>query len=327
MNAFRLLQTIVLGMAILTAGCGKPSTPDDPVLATVGDQVITVKDYNRELERRLEEGRPIASKEALLDEMVQREAALYRARTTKLASDPEVKRMMENLLMGQLRDRELEAKLREAEVTDEDLEKLYHAEIDRFKQKAKTRLAIIKINSAPTVSESKSNELNTRIAEARARAMTSPPPGGRGAASQGFGEIAIDYSEDQASRYRGGDIGWLDTGRLDYHWPRPVLETGYALEKGEISDVIKADHALYLVKKTDDRPGTVKTFEEVKSLLRPRALAKKRSFLQQQFQEENLELARVDIREAALDAISLPLSAKSPEAIVSTPPPVPGSGN
>ena len=33
------------------------------------------------------------------------------------------------------------------------------------------------------------------------------------AKAPGFGPLAIAYSEDQATRYKGGDVGWVEAAR------------------------------------------------------------------------------------------------------------------
>ena len=82
------------------------------------------------------------------------------------------------------------------------------------------------------MSDAKKAELRARMEEGLKKASETPVEGGRGAASIGFGAVAVEYSDDQVSRYRGGDIGWLDDGNFSYRWPKEVLAAGYALEKG-----------------------------------------------------------------------------------------------
>ena len=157
------------------------------------------------------------------------------------------------------------------------------------------------------------------------KAGESPAEGGRGGAAGGFGQVAAQYSDDQVSRYRGGDIGWLDEGNFSYRWPKAVLEAGYALEKGAHSPVIETDSGLFVVMKTDSRDESSSSFEEVKSSLRRELLAKKRAEIEAAFLKETREITGAEIHTDVLATVNVP----APPAVAaakgdSGPPPLPG---
>lgn len=306
-------------------GCHhKDSGPD--VLARIGDTVITAAELEQELAYRRENARPMVDPEDLLDEMILHRQALLRARRIGLDQDPDVRRELDNLLVARLRDRELDRQITSIEIPEEELEAEYQRRLNTYTKPAKSRLAILFLETPGHMSEGRHQELQKRMAEARTRALEQPKPTGRGPAAQGFGALAIEYSDHQASRYRGGDIGWLDHGSVEYPWPREVLETGYALEPGQISPWIETDRGCYLVTRTDFREATTLPFEQAKPGLRNGLMAAKRKAAQEAFRDATAEMFPAEINTNALAALasSPDTSATFTQNRESTPPATPG---
>jgi parvulin-like peptidyl-prolyl isomerase len=59
-----------------------------------------------------------------------------------------------------------------------------------------------------------------------------------------FAEIAPDYSDDQASAPRGGDLGWVKPGQL----PGTLDSVAWRLGAGEISNVVETVQGFHLIK-------------------------------------------------------------------------------
>lgn len=295
-----LALCVVLG----AVSCGRQESSEP--LARVGEEAITLEDLKAEIAHRREQNRSIPSKEALIEEMVEAEALLQRAREEGLREDPAVRREIRNLLIGALKEKALLPRLKEVEVTDAEVEAEYEASLDLYRKPGMTRLAILFLEGSPGMSQEKREELTNRLKEARDRVISNPPPGGRGPAANGFGKLAIRYSEDQSSRYRGGDIGWLETGRFSYPWPRPVLEAGYSLEEGEVSPVIASEDGLYLVMKTDSREASVTPFSEVEEAIRDRLRTRRRRELREAFLESTRRNARIEVNRDYLASIDVP---------------------
>jgi peptidyl-prolyl cis-trans isomerase C len=296
----------VLGALVacgLLAGC-RPA--GDPVLARVGQREFRAADLQAEAEFRLKNRRPVPDKEALLREMMQHEALLQRARQTGVADDFAVRRELDNLLVSKLWDREVAARTAAVTVTDEELKAEYQRNLARYTQPPQVRLAMIQLNGGRVMSDAKRAELRARMEEARRKAVARPFSEPRGAAVGGFGPLAAEYSEDVASRFRGGDLGWLDPESSAYHWPAAVLQAGCALPRGQVSEVIEAGGAFYLVMKTDERKSAVTPFAQVERGLRQAALQRKRQALEAAFREEALAQAKPFTDARAVAAVSLP---------------------
>jgi peptidyl-prolyl cis-trans isomerase C len=321
----RFAGSLALVLIALLAGCSRQEPAAPQYLAKVGSRLITAQDLIQEVERRRAAKRPVPNKEELLREMITSEALLQRATKAGLQNEPQLQREIANLIIGRLRERELTPQVEKVSVTAEELQTAYQENIARYTQPAKARLAILFLEASSNTSAAKRGELRDRLLEARRRLDNEKASGGRGPAAGGFGSLAVEYSDETTSRYRGGDIGWLDMGRFSYRWPRQVLEAGYALEKGAVSDVMDAQNGLYLIMKTDSRDGVVTPFDQVEPSLRQNLILQKRRALEDAFRQETVQSANADINSAALNALHL-LPVTPPDQSEPPPPALPLAG-
>ena len=75
-----------------------------------------------------------------------------------------------------------------------------------------------------------------------------------------FAALAKQYSEDEGSKVNGGDLDYFGRGRMV-----PEFETAaFALEPGAVSDLVKSQFGFHIIKVTDKRPATTRSFEEVR---------------------------------------------------------------
>ena len=76
------------------------------------------------------------------------------------------------------------------------------------------------------------------------------------------------YSEHQASRFKGGIVGWLESqGGMD-SWTKAVAEIAFSLTKpGEVSEVKVRPEGIFLVRYMALKPAMLRSFESVASEL------------------------------------------------------------
>lgn len=119
---------------------------------------------------------------------------------------------------------------------------------------------------------------------------------------ENFGKLAKQYSADEGSAKRGGELGWAIPGTYV-----PAFEkTLTALKPGEISQPFKSKFGWHIVQLEDRRVAPI-----AEDVLRNRA----RSFLTQQKQEEALELWLRRLRNDAFVEYRLPeLQEKEPQS-------------
>ena len=75
-----------------------------------------------------------------------------------------------------------------------------------------------------------------------------------------FAVLAKEFSEDPGSAGNGGDLGWVERGMM----VAPFEDAGFALKKGETSDLVRTDFGFHIVQVTDIRGGSDATFEDLR---------------------------------------------------------------
>jgi peptidyl-prolyl cis-trans isomerase D len=187
-------------------------------------------------------------------------------------------------------------------VSDAEIADYYRAHAGRFALPEKVRFAVIQMGFPAKATEEKKAEA-LRKAEsvlAEARAL--------GGLNGGFGALAQRYSEDQATRYLGGDAGWLARGEQG-RWDNAVVDAAFALKSaGEISSVIQTSNGLYLVKLIEKKVAGYRPLEEVAEAIRYQLALEKRHRQQEEFHEAMTAGLKIEINRALLETISVPPS-------------------
>lgn len=86
-----------------------------------------------------------------------------------------------------------------------------------------------------------------------------------------FEALAKKYSEDDASKVKGGDLGWIVEGQTVPEFQ----QVAFNLPKGSISDLVKTQYGFHIIKVLDKQTAHTKTFEEVRSSILPILLDQK----------------------------------------------------
>jgi parvulin-like peptidyl-prolyl isomerase len=308
----RPFRVLLLSTAVcLVSQCEKPApaaAAKGKTLATVAGQAITDQDLLQEAEWRRSNHQAVPAAPELLKEMAHRLALVEKAKQAGIADDPETKRRVQSVIIASLREKQLDAELAKITVSDDDIAKAYEARREQFTRPGLDRFAILFQAADAKASDARKAEAKQRLEQAIALADANPAAGGRGPAAGGFGQVAAQNSDDQVSRYKGGDIGWIETGAKETRLPASVIEAGRALEKGKRSGVIEAADGFYVILKTDARPGGVRPLEEVADNLRQQLLRDLRRTAEEAFLADALRLSAAEIDTASASAIALPSS-------------------
>ncbi len=113
-----------------------------------------------------------------------------------------------------------------------------------------------------------------------------------------FSSIAGGYSDDEASRARGGDLGWFAPGDLD-----PQFETALrTLEPGGITQVIEGDGGYYILMLAEYEEPRTAELDEVRDQLKEYIFGLRAEERFQELMEELRSEIFIDIRTEMLDA-------------------------
>ncbi|MDH4222439.1 MAG: peptidylprolyl isomerase [candidate division Zixibacteria bacterium] len=125
----------------------------------------------------------------------------------------------------------------EIEITQEEMQNYYKDNKDKFNMVERAIIKFIEFPKSP--SKEDEEKLRARMLEIREEILNGAD----------FGEMAEEYSQDQASNKKGGDLGWVKEGSMR----NPFNEVAFALKPGEVSEPVRSEYSLHLIKVLEKR--------------------------------------------------------------------------
>ncbi|MCB1559604.1 MAG: peptidyl-prolyl cis-trans isomerase [Xanthomonadales bacterium] len=310
MRLTSVIASLLLGAAL---GAGivwwwlKPANDDIATpsqwVARVGDSYISVDRYRTEMQRR---GGSLPGqfhseeqKLALLDELVYQQALVEHARREGIDRLPEVRRSIDQILAGQVLRRDLREQQEKVQVSDAMVRAFYDANADSYQVPERRRIAMIRIGVADGADPARWDDAEQRITQARKEALALDDD------VTHFGDVARTFSDDQASRYRGGVVGWIATDTPERYARDPVvLEAAAALpEPGDLSAPLRGKDGWYLVRLVDLQPSRARPFEELEAGIRQRLRQEGMKSLEQSFRQQVVSELHPTLRKDVLAGI------------------------
>lgn len=266
----RLLRLPLMLLLAGLASCGpKPTVPTpttdvqaEHALLRVGSLAIDQADLDQLLKERYAGRRDDAARKQALDELAMRAQLVQAALDANLQRDPVARAELARVLANRYKEQLLFPKLKElaAPIAEPRLRELYQAQASRFHATDKRELAVLWLNPG----QDKQREAQYRDKLTAAHAWYAKNSDLEKHPEKGFAELSIDYSEHQASRYKGGVIGWLERQSAGDEWTKAVAEIGFSLANpGDISSVIVRPEGVFLVRYMALKPATTVPFEAV----------------------------------------------------------------
>ncbi len=309
----------------ISAGCGKPKqdTPHDPeVLATIGDRVISKDAFLTRHDRRLQRLDEPMLRE-LLNTMIRDQALVARAEKAGWLDDPEVADAVTKAIVGKLLEKELQPLLDNAAPSESAIEQYYTAHQESYRSPERRRGAILyKAMSGVTKADHKAS-LRETMATIRQEALAQSA---ENLSIRGFGALAAKHSNDQATRYQGGEIGWLTEGKGHSRYGPEVVQALFELTPdAPLSEVIESPTGFYLVMLLETQTSTITPLEKVKSTIHQQLHAENERKIRQTFFETARDAVDWQIHEPAVQALmtELDVPATDENASNETPPALP----
>lgn len=139
--------------------------------------------------------------------------------------------------------------IKEIKLTQEDYDDYYKSYIDDFTTPGEVKAShiLLKFNDNHEEAKAKAEELLARI------------KGG-----EDFATLARENSEDPSSAEKGGDLGFFGPGAM----VKEFEEAAFAMEKGEVSDVVESVYGYHIIKVTDIKEEKRTPLAEVKGKIR-----------------------------------------------------------
>ena len=171
-------------------------------------------------------------------------------------------------------------------VSDEELQAYYKANIDQFKVENRVHAEHILFKTV--------GKTDAEVAEIRQMAEDVLKQVKKGA---NFEDLAKKYSEDDATKPKGGDLGWIVEGQTVPEFQ----QAAFNLPKGGVSDLVKTQYGFHIIKVLDHETAHTKTFEEVRDSLVQPVLHDKLDTLGAQISQQMTEAVRQSDRQSLDD--------------------------
>lgn len=245
---------VLVATCLFVAACGDKEAVEDPIAISVNGLQIRLSQLQGQLDSISGTGAPIQrNQQSFIDDYVSRQVALTKARELGLDQDPALLRQWENLLIGRLQQTTLTAALANVSVADDAVQAYYEANVAEYTKGTQIRAALLRLEIGSHVDQNQRASMRAKMEEARRLAAALP------AGAKGFGALAMRYSDEGTSRFKGGDIGWMQAGLSSDRWPETVQVALFQLRpSAPYSEVIETSDAVYLVKYLDHRSEVVR---------------------------------------------------------------------
>ena len=138
--------------------------------------------------------------------------------------------------------------------TEQEYRKFYDTHLQSFMQPARFRANHLFLAAPP--------ETPPDVVETKQKAIESLAAGIKH--GEKFAEVAAVASEDEATKTRGGDLGFFSDSRM----PSDFFDSVVKMRVGEISQPIRTRLGFHVVQLTDFRPARQMSFEEVQPEVR-----------------------------------------------------------
>lgn len=277
-----------------------PPAPDD-WLARLGDQAwISTAEFESEMQRRGAgmAGRAFSAEQqrALLDELIYRRAMVLRAERQGIDEQPEVRRGLDQILVNQVLRNELRPRQEQSDIPPEAIEAFYDEHADEYTVPTRRRVAMIHFRAGAAASEETREQVRAEAEQVRSAALELD------ASVRDFGLLARDHSAHQASRYRGGVLGWIGEGdSARYSYPEVVTRQALQMnETGGVSEVVEDDEGFYLVRLVAYEPSRTRSLEELADGIRQRLLRQRFIDVENEYREQVMSDYDIEIHQQRL---------------------------
>ncbi|MBN1552689.1 peptidylprolyl isomerase [bacterium] len=169
-------------------------------------------------------------------------------------------------------------------VTEKEIEEYYNANPDRFVNQEQVKAQQIVWKTPPSLSEN----YDQRKAEIMKTAQEVKQKADEGV---DFTDLVKQYSEDENSVARSGDVGWMSKGRI----PQFLNEALFPAEIGKIIGPLEGPNGIYIFKITDKKdPGKISLEEASERIQKILESQKKNAFREKMYEDLHAK-AKIEI--------------------------------
>jgi peptidyl-prolyl cis-trans isomerase C len=291
-------------------GAHASQKPEDltDVLAKIDDTVITVGEFQDRINKQSPYVRArytsLERKKEFLDNLVRFEVLAKEAERKGLNKDPEVVRTMKQVMIQKLLKDEFD-KFTPKDISDADVKKYYDTHGAEFNTPEEARVSMILVKD-PSVAKKV-------LADARIK----------GVDNQSFRNLVQEYSTDQPTKERGGDLRYFDRSTKEV--PKEIVDAAFKLQNiGDNSEPVKTNGGVAILKLTGRRKAVNRTLEEVKEQIRNKLYRDKRTETMESYVKNLRDKAKISVDESKLAKVQVEGAPPGAFPGPGLPPPGPG---
>lgn len=227
-----------LSLAIIAVALAMPAIAQNQVVATVNGQAITKKQFEEyHLQNLKFVGQRKITKEVSLQDLINRQLGIQKAKKTGLNKDPEVIAKQEDILFHAQISKDLENEFKKINVTDDDVKKYYETN-----KEYRTAHILYRLRAEPTPEEVKA--ALSQSSEIYAILQKEP---------DSFAKYANKFSQTSGAPV-GGDLGFQPPTRLAPEYYEAIK----GQKVGFISQPVRTQMGYHIIKIVG-----VKTFDQI----------------------------------------------------------------
>jgi len=274
-----------------SSSTGQVQKKEGPVLANVGDHVITVAEFQAEIDSLPEYAKKQLKtsdqKMKRLDNMIKSVVLQKEAKRRGLDKDQDIQRKVERYKNRLITEKLYQQVAKETGgVTEAEVEEYYDDHKKQYVQKERIRASQILILVPPNADAKKQASTKTKAEEALKKVK----------AGEDFSALASQYSEGPTA-VRGGDLGFFSKGRMVPEFE----EVAFSIDKvGDVSEIVKTKFGYHIVKLTDKQPEKQLELSEVKDRISRQLESKKRREVRQTLDKDLRSNLDIEINEEYL---------------------------
>ena len=295
MNLVILSTLVVIVVPQIHADEKQADSNDSRVIAEVGDEKILFGDLNNLIRMMPPSYQAMFSNVEQINKLLERQIDnmlfAQEARRLKVDENPDVRYKLEEFTKGILTQALIEETVnKNITVTDEEIEEYYKNNISEFEVPEKVKVSHILIAIDSDASENVKAEKKKQAEQILYKVK----------AGENFAELAQQFSDDSATKKRGGVLGFFPRGSKSTE----IEEVAFNLKKGEVSDIVLTDKGYHIIKLLDKREGTTRSLEDSRKKIKNRLTQQKKNEAIQRLLEDLKAKTKVVIYEETLKEIA-----------------------
>jgi peptidyl-prolyl cis-trans isomerase C len=256
---------------------------DGPTLASVGDNKITVAEFEKFISSYPEDRRKFLAenprnKEALLIRMVHVKVLSNVARQRGLDKDERIRQQIDYNAEEILAQELLRQVAADINITEDELRSYYKVNEKSFSVPETVKARHILVGTQENVSAA-DEETARKKAEGILKRVRS---------GEDFARLAEEFSDDPDSKKKGGDLGFFGRGSM----VKPFEDAAFSMKPGDVSGIIRTNFGFHIIKVEEKKEASIEPFDTAKDRLRPRL----RELLSQEKSKDLLDNAMKDAK-------------------------------